>query len=92
MANTIIMTTFEAAVGARCSTALISFGMSLCMVASQLSGFLTPFYESFIMDFLGFASYTAPVAVSAMLLIAGGVVMLVVTAVSSKGKHRLSKA
>lgn len=89
MANTIIMTTFEAAVGARCSKALISFGMSLCMVASQLSGFITPFYESFIMDYLGFSSYTAPVAASAVLLIIGGAIMLMITVASNKKKSKL---
>lgn len=68
LANTIIMTAFESEVGLRCDVSLIAMGMSMCMMASQLSGFITPFYISVVMDVLGFSSYTAPLAFSAVLL------------------------
>jgi MFS family permease len=72
LANTVIITSFEAEVGSRCSASLIAMGMSLCMIASQFSGFITPFYINFVMDVLGFASYSDPLAISAVCLIVIG--------------------
>lgn len=72
LANTLIITGFEAEVGERCSSSQVSLGMSLCMVVSQLSGFLCGFYISFVMDGLGLSGYEAPVALSAGLLMVMG--------------------
>ncbi len=83
LANTIIITGFESAVGSQCDASLISFGMSLCMTASQLSGFLCPLYIGFVMDVVGLSSYSAPLLVSAALLTALGVVFVVVTRTST---------
>lgn len=69
LANTILMTGFENAVGSKCDVSLIYFGMSLCMTMSQLSGFLCPFYITFVMDVMGFSSYSAPLLVSATVLV-----------------------
>lgn len=84
LANTIIMTGFESAVGSCCDASLISLGMSLCMVVSQLSGFLCPFYIGFVMDVLGFSSYTAPLMVSAVLLAVMGIAFAFVTFAARK--------
>ena len=73
LANTVIMTAFESEVGLRCGVSFIAMGMSMCMMASQLSGFITPFYISFVMDTCGLASYSAPLAFSAVMLTILGV-------------------
>ena len=71
-ANTILITGFENEVGSRCGADLVSLGMALCMVVSQLSGFLSGFYISFVMDVLGFSSFSAPVGLSALVMLALG--------------------
>ena len=72
LANTLLITAFEAAVGDCCDASQVSLGMSLCMVVNQLAGFLTGFYISFLMDGLGLDGYSMPVACSAILLLAMG--------------------
>ena len=76
LANTIIMTGFESEIGSRALIKQVSLAMSFCMTASQLSGFFTGFYISFIMGIFGETNYSAPVACSAIILTIIGIAFI----------------
>lgn len=77
LANTILMTGFEAEIGNRVLLKQVSLAMSFCMTASQLSGFFTGFYISFVMGIFGRTNFAAPVACSAIILAIIGIVFII---------------